>query len=325
MIYTVTLNPNLDRTLTVPEIIDNEVLRATQVQLDWGGKGLNVSRALKALGGESIVLGFCGGATGAVLTDGLHALGIPTRFIPIANETRTCTVIAEAGSERHIKVNEPGPTTTPDEQAALIKLVAETALPGDYWTLNGSLPPGVPAGFYAGLIELIRSHAARVCLDTSGEALKLGCAACPFLVKPNRAEAAAATGITIRSAADAQRAADVFLQQGVQWVALSLGEEGLLLAARGESVWAKPPKVTIQGPTGAGDALLAGLLWAFEQSLPVEEVARWGVACGTATAMLPGTGVGSRSEVEEIFKLTRVETFRRNVSTYASGTSLPEK
>ena len=307
MIYTVTLNPSLDRTLTVPQIIENEVLRAAQVRLDWGGKGLNVSRALKALGGESIALGFCGGATGVVLIDGLHALGIPTRFIPIANETRTCTVIAESGaSGRHIKVNEPGPTTSPDEQAALLALVAETAQAGDYWTLNGSLPPGAPVGFYATLIDLVRSHGARVCLDTSGEALLLGCAAHPFLVKPNRAEASAVTGIDIRSAADAQRAVDVFLQQGVQWAALSLGEEGLLLASRGESAWAKPPEIAIQGPTGAGDALLAGLLWAFERSLPVEEVARWGVACGAAAAMLPGTGVGSRSEVEAIYDLTRV-------------------
>ena len=305
MIYTVTLNPNLDRTLTVPQIIDNEVLRATQVQLDWGGKGLNVSRALKALGGESIVLGFCGGPAGAVLTDGLHALDIPTRFVPIANETRTCTVIAEAGSERHIKVNEPGPTTSPDELAALVNLIMETASPGDYWTLNGSLPPGVPAGFYASLIEPIQNRGARVCLDTSGAALKLGCAAHPFLIKPNRVEAAAASGIDIRTAADARRAADAFLQQGVQWVALSLGEEGLLLASHGESAWARPPKVTIQGPTGAGDASLAGLLWAFERNLPVAEAARWGVACGTA--MLPGTGVGSRQEVETIYNWTRIE------------------
>ena len=167
MIYTVTLNPTLDRSMTVAEIVFNDVLRASQVRLDWGGKGLNVSRALKALGGESVAMGFCGGATGKQLEDGLHALGIPTHFVTIANETRSTVFIAESASERHIKVNEIGPTIQPAELDALLKRVADTVQPGDYWTLNGSLPPGVAADTYAGLTGIIQGCGAHACLDAS--------------------------------------------------------------------------------------------------------------------------------------------------------------
>jgi 1-phosphofructokinase family hexose kinase len=302
VIYTLTLNPTLDRTLTVAEIVFNDVLRASQVRLDWGGKGLNVSRALKALGIESTAVAFSGGATGQLLEDGLHALGIPTHFIPIASETRNTVFIAEANSERHIKVNEIGPTIRPEEQTALFRLVEESVRPGDFWTLNGSLAPGIGSDIYARLIDLIQSCGARACLDASGEALRLGCAAKPYLVKPNRTEAETACGIAIRSEDDVLHAAQTLLGQGVTLAAISVGEEGLLLASISQIVWAKPPRVTIQGPTGAGDALLAGLLYALVCNLPLGEVARWGTACGTAAALLPGTGVGSRVEIEALLK-----------------------
>jgi 1-phosphofructokinase family hexose kinase len=306
VIYTVTLNPTLDRTLTVAEIVFNDVLRASQVRLDWGGKGLNVSRALKALGGESVVMGFCGGATGKQLEDGLHALDIRTHFTHIENETRSTVFIAEVGSERHIKVNEIGPLVSPVEQAALLRLVTETAQPGDYWTLNGSLPPGAAADIYARLTAIVQERGGRACLDSSGEALRLGCQAKPYLVKPNRVEAEALCGFTIQSREDALRAAQVFLELGVGLVALSLGGDGLLLAAPSVAAWAKPPQVTIQGPTGAGDALLAGLLWAFQSGASFEDAARWGAACGTAAALLPGTAVADRAGVESVFSVTQI-------------------
>jgi 1-phosphofructokinase family hexose kinase len=306
VIYTVTLNPTLDRSLTVAEIVFNDVLRASQVRLDWGGKGLNVSRALKALGSESVALGFSGGATGKQLEDGLHALGIPTRFTPVANETRSTVFIAESDSERHIKVNEIGPTIQAGELEALVKQVADTVQPGDYWTLNGSLPPGVAADVYARLIHLIQGRGARACLDTSGEALRLGCRARPYLVKPNRVEAESIYGAAITAEADARAAAQTFLDLGVSLVALSLGADGLLLSSSSAAAWARPPQVTIQGPTGAGDALLAGLLCALSKDLPFEDTARWGAACGTAAALLPGTAVGTLTEVETLLPAVQV-------------------
>lgn len=306
MIVTVTPNPVLDRTLTVPRIAFNDVIRATAVRLDWGGKGFNVSRALKALGLDSVALGFVGGATGQMLEQGLNELGIATDFVHIAGETRTNIVIAETAGERHIKVNETGPTVSEKEITAFFQRASDLVQPDDLWALCGSLPPGVPADFYAGLIELLRERGARVALDTSGEALRLGSAAGPFLAKPNAAEAEELTGLRVDGAAAAVQASRWFLERGIELVALSLGEQGLVLSSGRETVWARPPAVRVGNPTGAGDALLAGIIWALAKGLPLPELARWGVAAGTAAAQGEGVSVGTRAEVAKVYGQTRV-------------------
>jgi len=306
VIITVTPNPVLDRTLTVPRIVFNEVTRATTVQLDWGGKGFNVSRALQPLGMDSVAMGFIGGATGQTLERGLSDLGIATDFVHIAGETRTNVIVREADSERYIKVNEAGPTVQAEEVFAFFERVIEKARPGDTWVLAGSLPPGVPTHFYAQLIGLLRLHRARVFLDSSGEPLRLGCAAAPYLVKPNAIEATQVTRIEIRPSGSRRpqgslEAAKHFLHQGIELVALSLGADGLLLASEEQAVWARPPAVVARNPTGAGDALLAGIIWASVRGMPLEEMARWGVASGTASALREGVGAGTRAEVEALY------------------------
>lgn len=300
MIVTVTPNPALDRTLTVRRIAFGEATRAIASRLDWGGKGVNVSRALQALGAESVVMGFVGGAAGEALARGLADLGLVADLTPIAGETRTNVVVAEMDGERYVKVNEAGPLVSGEEVAAFFDQVRGRARAGDAWALCGSLPPGAPADFYARLIGMLRVAGARAFLDASGEPLRLGCVAAPFLVKPNRVEAEEMTGQSIRSIQDALRATRFFLRQGVALTALSLGAEGLLLASQERAVWAMPPSVRARSPVGAGDALLAGLVWAFDRGLELEEAARWGVAAGTAAALCEGVGVGARAEVEAL-------------------------
>ncbi|MCX7681623.1 MAG: 1-phosphofructokinase [Anaerolineae bacterium] len=301
MIVTVTPNPVLDRTLIVPRIVWHEVIRATTTRLDWGGKGFNVSRALKALGMDSVAVGFIGGATGELLERGLRELGIATDFVRIAGETRTNVVIAEQDTGRYLKVNEAGPVVSAEEQAALLALVRRRVRPGELWVLSGSLPLGVPPAFYADLVVTVQQAGAQAFLDTSGEPLLLGCQAGPYLVKPNAVEAQEVTGQEIDDDDDALAAARFFLEQGVQVVALSLGAGGLVLASRGWAVRARPPQVEARNPVGAGDALLAGVAWAMLRGLTPEEIARWGVACGAAAAASEGVAFGSREEVEALY------------------------
>lgn len=310
MIVTITPNPVLDHTLTVPEIAFDTVTRAITSRVDWGGKGFNVSRVLLALGVESLALGFVGGATGQRLAAGLAALGLPTDFVTIAGETRTNVVIAEADSARHIKVNEAGPAVQPEEIAQFLDIVRQRAAPGDTWALCGSLPPGVPDDFYAQLIEILQLRGVRVLLDTSGAALRLGCEARPFLVKPNAEEAATFAGQPVHTRDEALHAARAFLEHDITQVALSLGAEGLLLATRDDAVFAVPPDVPVKNVTGAGDALLAGLAYALERGLPLAEQARWGVAAGTASAMHEGVGVVTRAGVEQVYEGTIVNLMR---------------
>ena len=313
MIVTVTPNPVLDRTMTVPEIIFDEMTRATSVRVDWGGKGFNVSRVLLALGVESVAMGFVGGATGQRLASGLADLGIRTDFVTIAGETRTNVVITDAGARHYVKVNEAGPTVTSEEIARFMDKVRERAAggeeraAGDTWVLSGSLPPGVPPDFYATLIGLLQARDVRVLLDASGDPLRLGCEAGPFLVKPNAVEAEALTGVPITSRDDALRAARAILRLGAAQVALSLGADGLLLATQNEAVLATPPTVTIENVTGAGDALLAGITYALERALPLAEQARWGVAVGTASAMAEGVSIVTREGVERVYSDTSVD------------------
>ena len=155
MIVTLTPNPVLDRTLTVPHIEFDGMLRATSTRLDWGGKGFNVSRALKALGTDSIAMAFAGGGTGQMLEQGLHSLGIATDFVASAGETRTNVIIVDQATGRHIKVNEAGPSISPQEHDELLRRIDQRVQPGDLWVLAGSLPPGLPVNFYAEMIDLL--------------------------------------------------------------------------------------------------------------------------------------------------------------------------
>jgi 1-phosphofructokinase family hexose kinase len=301
MIFTVTPNPVLDRTLKVAQIVLNEMTRAQESREDWGGKGFNVSRALRALGSQSVATGFVGGVTGEKLAHGLQNLGIATDLVAVSGETRTNIVITDAAGEQYVKVNEAGPKVSDEEISSFFARVESRAEPGDIWALCGSLPPGAPDDFYARLIVLLRSRGAQTVLDTSGEPLKRGLEAVPTVIKPNLPEAAAWLGSPLRSPGEAAGAVDNFLKTGITLVALSLGAEGILLASERARVWAHPPVVVARNPTGAGDALVAGLIWALTEGLPLPEVARWGVAAGTAAAIHEGVSVGTRAEVESLY------------------------
>jgi len=307
MIYTMTLNPAVDRELTVPEIEFDSVLRAEQWRVDYGGKGFNVSRLLKSLGTSSVALGFAGGRSGELLRDGLHSLGIETDFIWIEGETRTNVSIVSTSQNRYVKANEPGPTISPAEAAGLLEKVRNLARPGDWWVLAGSLPPGVPPTIYADIIAIVQSNAARVILDTSGEALIHGCHAGPYLVKPNAYETHKLTGMPVDSLEQIIAAAQAIRELGTQVVVVSMGKDGAMLVHE-DQVWiAKSPKIEERNPIGAGDSMVGGMVWGLHAGLELHEALRWGVACGAAAASLSGTGVGSRDLVASLHARVSIE------------------
>ncbi|NPV66876.1 MAG: 1-phosphofructokinase [Anaerolineae bacterium] len=301
MIFTVTLNPALDWELTVPAFAFDTVLRATSSAVDAGGKGFNVSRALAALEVPSCALGFVGGSTGQRLAGMLGAMDIATSLVWIAGETRTNVSIVAAEQGRYLKVNEPGPAIRAEEQAALLARVQELTRPGDWWVLAGSLPPGVVSKFYGDLIAVIQQAGARAILDSSGEPLRLGCAAGVWLVKPNLDEAGQITGLMLTP----ERAAEA-LQPihalGAEHVLISLGRAGAVLSD-GRQAWRlRPPQVDEHNPIGAGDALVAGLVAGLCRGEALPDAAALGVACGAAAASLPGTAFGTRAQVEALRK-----------------------
>ena len=307
LIYTVTLNPAVDRELTVAEFAFDTVLRATAVQVDCGGKGFNVSRMLAALGASSVALGFAGGKSGALLNETLLGLGIQTDFTWIDGETRTNVSIVTTQHDRYLKVNEPGPTIAQTDQTALLTQIQQRIQPGDWWVLAGSLPPGVPTSFYATMTAMIQAGGGQVILDTSGAALLAGCAERPFLIKPNDAEASSLSQQPINSPEEAVAAARKIQAWGPQNVVISLGKAGAVFCDGQEAWLAQSPTIQESNPIGAGDSMVGGLVYGLSQGKPVAEALRWGIACGAATASLTGTAVGSAELVQTLFNQTKIK------------------
>jgi 1-phosphofructokinase family hexose kinase len=307
MIYTVTLNPAVDRELSVPAIEFDSVLRATDCRVDCGGKGFNVSRLLVALGASSVALGFAGGKSGELLRDGLQELGIQTDFVWVAGETRTNVSIVSQAQNRYVKANEPGPVISPGEQQALLDKIRDLAKKDDWWVLAGSLPPGVPDTIYASITACVQERGGRVILDTSGSALQHGCQARPYLAKPNAYEAHLLTRAPVDTPLQIAAAANAIQNMGVTCVVVSMGKDGAMLFEGGNAWMAHSPKIEERNPIGAGDSMVGGLVWGLAEGLPLPEALRWGIACGAATASLSGTAVGSRPLVESLLRQVRVE------------------
>ena len=311
MIYTLTPNPSIDHSLKIPQIRFNNVLRSQKVRMDLGGKGFNISRSLLQFGVDSTAIAWVGGGTGKMLADGLQSLGIQTDFVWIEEDTRINTRIDEEQGDWHIKVNEPGPSITEYEIEQLFQKVEGYAKKGDVWVLAGSLPPTVPDEFYADLIKLFKSRGAKVYLDARGPALRYGCQAAPYMVKPNAEQAGAIVGFEIDDHEDAKRAALPFLRMGIECLALTLGDSGLLYSTQREMIHAKPPKIKVRNESGSGDSLLAGLIYAQLRDWEPVEAARWAVATSTAASETEGVSEFDVVRIQEI--LSEVESKVVNV------------
>ncbi len=307
MIYTLTLNPAVDRELTVPAMEYDSVLRASESRVDFGGKGFNVSRLLKGMEEPSIAVGFLGGNAGELLQKGLRSLGIGTDFVWVDGETRTNVSIVTQSHDHYIKVNEKGPLVGATKQKELLDKIDSLAKRGDWWVLAGSMPPGVADDFYARIVNVLNKHEAQAILDTTGESLRLGCAEKPYLVKPNGEEAHVLTGLPMDTPAEIAVAAAEIRKMGAQNVIISMGKVGALLQTSEETWLTHSPKIKEKNPIGAGDSMVGGLVWALTQKITLKESLGWGVASGAATASLSGTEVGSRPLIEELFGQVRFE------------------
>jgi tagatose 6-phosphate kinase len=300
VIGVVCLNPALDITYHVPAVDWAGTNRPTAVHARPGGKGLNVARTLHALGAEVLALGLAGGVTGAEVADGLGELGVPAEFTPIGEQTRRTVTIVD-GRGDVAAFNEPGPPVAAAEFADFCARYAKAVTRAAAVVLSGSLPPGLPADSYATLIEIAAAAGVPAVLDTSGEALTLGVAARPAIVKPNLDELQPLPGRPVVTGQGTDlgavaAAADELRAAGAQAIVVSLGPDGLLAATADGSWHAFPPGAVAGNPTGAGDAVVAGLAHALVRGLPWDERLRHAVALGTASAAAPAAGEFSHAD-----------------------------
>jgi len=309
VIVTLTANPSLDRTVALPgPLLRGEVQRAISVRQESGGKGVNVSRALVASGLKTVAV-LPGAEADPVLT-GLRETDVPFAALPIGEPLRSNVALTEPGGVT-TKINEPGPILSADQQEALISLLLDHARGAAWVVLAGSLPPGVPADFYATVTRRLRSlfdgeAAPRVAVDSSGEPLAAAVSGDtsgkPDLLKPNAeelVELAAAAGFATNKSAEeleadpeaAAAAASAVVRSGVGAVLATLGSKGAVLVTADGAWLATHPPVTAVSTVGAGDSSLAGYLLASSQGAAPVDCLRQAVAHGAAAASLPGSTV----------------------------------
>ncbi|RSS78198.1 1-phosphofructokinase [Streptomyces sp. WAC06614] len=287
MILTVTPNPSLDRTYEVAALVRGEVLRAAHDRVDPGGKGVNVSRAVAAAGGATTAVLPLGGAAGVLLGELLTAEGVDVTAVTVAGPTRSNVAIVESDGTL-TKINGAGPALGPEESELLLATVASGARSASWVAGCGSLPPGLPADWYADLIARARSAGARVAVDTSGPALPAALGARPDLVKPNLAELAETTGRPLVTLGDAVAAAHALRAAGAGAVLASLGAAGQLLADATGTYYGTARAEAVRSDVGAGDAALAGFLTAGGAGPTALAAA---LAHGAAAVRLPGSAM----------------------------------
>lgn len=293
-IITVTLNPAVDKTAWVEKLQIGGLNRVREAREDAGGKGINVSRAVCAFGGETLALGFLGGRQGMVICETLDRDGVPSCFTPIGGETRTnLKLVGDDGSVTEI--NEAGPDVTDAELAALLESAETQIQKGDLVVLSGSAPKGVPKTIYAEMIELSHRCGARVLLDADGELFAEGIAAKPDIIKPNFLELSAyceKQRIMMEGADDFARAVSavrVLAKQGIAEILVSMGEQGAVLLTEKEAWRAPALPVTVCSTVGAGDTMAAAYALTSMRGEPVKERLRFATAAAAGAVTTQGT------------------------------------
>lgn len=304
-IVTITLNPALDKSTHVAQVLPEKKLRCNQPIYEPGGGGVNVSRALKKLGGNSCAWVWIGGPSGQRLCDLLEEEGIDVWAVKTENWTRENLMVMEDNSGNQYRFGMPGPFTHQHEwKQCLERLeqIPQEELP-KFVVASGSLPPGVPDDFYSQLADIAKARGFKLLVDTSGDALLKAAGEGVYLLKPNIGELAALAGKEKISAMEQEEIAMQVINAGkCQVLVVSLGARGAMLASKDGISYVVPPTVPQQSAVGAGDSMVAGMVLYLLNGHSLDEVARYGVAAGTAATMTAGSELCRKEDTDEIFR-----------------------
>jgi 6-phosphofructokinase 2 len=300
-ILTLTVNPALDVSTSTERLDSSHKLRCSRSRLDPGGGGVNVSRVVQRLGGQTLAIYAAGGPTGEAYRRLMEAERIPALVLPIQGSTRQNFTVEETSTGDQFRFVLEGPELSEEEWRTCLELVTESVPAGGYVVASGSLPPGVPEDFYARVARHVRDGSARCVLDASGPALAAALAEGVFLVKPSRRELGAHFGTALDSQQSQVEAASTLVSDGsAEYVALTLGEDGAVLVSKAGTLRLAVPPVQVLSTVGAGDSFLAAFVLRLAQERPVEAAFRAAVAAGSATAMTPATELCHRHDVERL-------------------------
>lgn len=302
MIITVTLNPAIDKTVEVDNCTINSVNRVSSVKLDAGGKGINVSKVVKSLNGESITLGVLAGRTGEFIKNYLDSEEIKNDFIFVNGETRTNIKIVDKVKGTNTDINEPGNSISEDDVKKIKENIFNNTKKDDILVLSGSVPQGVEKNIYELWIKEAKELGVKTILDADGELLKQGILAGPYLIKPNIHELEKLFDVKIDGINQVISLCKSIFDYGVNFIAVSLGSDGALFMNREKTIYAHGIKVKVKSTVGAGDSMVAALAFALDKGYSFERSVTLSVAAATAGVMTEGTTAGELCDILNIEK-----------------------
>lgn len=308
MIITVTMNPAIDKTVDLENMVHGGLNRVKNVIIDAGGKGINVSKTIKELGGETIATGFVGGSGGIQIQKVLQELGIKSDFVEIKNEIRTNLKVVETNGNV-TEFNEPGPIVSEEELEALTQKLLGYADEKALFVLAGSIPNGIAKTIYQTLTQKLREKGAKVFVDADGELFIHSLKASPDIIKPNRHELEEYFHKDYRvDEAELISMGQSLLESGVGMIAISLGQMGALFMSKDQVLRCPGLKVDAHSTVGAGDAMVAALSYGIHQGLPLADCAKLGIATSAGAVTTKGTKPPRRELVEQLLKEVKVES-----------------
>ncbi len=299
MIYTVTANPALDRFIEVQELRNDDANRIESEKSYAGGKGIDASRVIQVLGGQSVALGFIGGFNGMELEQRLLRQGVVCDFVETRGDTRTNIIIYVRSTGSYTTFNAKGPDVNEVETKELLDKIRRLE-DVSYMIISGSIPTGVGLDIYRQIVDIARKKGAFVALDADGEVMRNGIEAGPSIIKPNIHELGRLMGRDISDIKGALDAAVELKKKEIDIILVSMGGKGALLVSDSTRLIAVPPKITLGSTVGAGDSLLAAFVLGHFQGRRLSECLRFGVAAGAASSMTPGTELCKREDVEAL-------------------------
>lgn len=309
-IATITLNPAIDQTISIPNFRPNAVNRVSWKQDDAGGKGVNVASFLADVGHDVCVTGFLGRENPALFDGLFRQKGIADHFVRIPGETRINIKIVDETQEQVTDINSPGQEPGEGEVRLLTDVVRALAEDCDWFVLSGSVPGGVPNDIYDGLIGILRDRGKTVVLDTSGDALRLGLPAKPDLIKPNQAELEELLQRSLPGPDEIVAAARELIQAGIPQVVVSMGAAGALFVDKHQAVQAIPPTTEVKSTVGAGDAMVAGIVSGLVNGKSLADCAALATACSIGALSQIGPRLPPLTQIQAICDRVTVREYQ---------------
>lgn len=310
MIITVTMNPAIDKTVDIESLDRGGLNRISHVELDAGGKGINVSKTISELGGKSIATGFIAGNTGKIIQSVMNEWNIENDFIEVSGETRTNTKVFEKTGEL-TELNEPGPVVEEKDVKALLDKLESYAKEDTLFVLAGSIPRGVEKDIYRQIIELVHKKGAKVLLDADGELFTKALEAGPDIIKPNRVELEQYAGMDyVASEQELLQVADKLMEKGIETVAVSMGKSGAIFLKESYKVRCPGLKVKAHSTVGAGDAMVAALSYSWDQKMSDEDMVKMCMAVSAGAVTTIGTKPPSREVVDSLIEQVTIEEIK---------------